>query len=97
MLRMKNPAHPGELVRETFDELGVSVADAANALGVTRQQLHNVVAARSDITTEMAIRLEKALGSTADTWLRMQLNYNLAQARKNAGKLKVKRIEPKVA
>jgi addiction module HigA family antidote len=97
MLRMKNPAHPGELIRETLDELGVSISDAANALGVTRQQLHNVVAARSDLTTEMAIRLEKALGSTADTWLRMQVNYNLAQARKNASKLKVKRIEPKVA
>src|SRR5437763_4441341 len=97
MLRMKNPAHPGELVRETLDELGVSVADAANALGVTRQQLHNVVAARSDITTEMAIRLEKALGSTADTWLRMQVNYNLAKARKKTSSLKVKRIEPKVA
>jgi addiction module HigA family antidote len=97
MLRMKNPAHPGELIRETLEELGVSISDAANALGVTRQQLHNVVAARSDITTEMALRLEKALGSTADTWLRMQVNYNLAKARKKTSSLKVKRIEPKVA
>jgi addiction module HigA family antidote len=94
---MKNPAHPGELIRETLEELGVSISDAANALGVTRQQLHNVVAARSDITTEMALRLEKALGSTADTWLRMQVNYNLAKARKKTSNLKVKRIEPKVA
>ena len=94
---MKNPAHPGELVRETLHELDVSVTDAANALGVTRQQLHNLVAARSDLTTEMAIRLEKALGSTADTWLRMQLNYNLAQARKDAAKLKVRRIVSRVA
>jgi addiction module HigA family antidote len=97
MLRMKNPAHPGELIRETLQELGVSISDAANALGVTRQQLHNVVAARSDVTTEMALRLEKALGSTADTWLRMQVNYNLAKARKKTSSLKVKRIEPKVA
>jgi addiction module HigA family antidote len=97
MLRMKNPAHPGELIRETLDELGVSISDAANALGVTRQQLHNIVAARSDLTTEMAIRLEKALGSTADTWLRMQVNYNLAQARKESAGLKVTRIQPKVA
>jgi addiction module HigA family antidote len=97
MLRMKNPAHPGELIRETLEELGVSISDAANALGVTRQQLHNVVAARSDVTTEMALRLEKALGSTADTWLRMQVNYNLAKARKKTSSLKVKRIEPKVA
>jgi addiction module HigA family antidote len=97
MIRMKNPAHPGELIRETLEELGVSISDAANALGVTRQQLHNVVAARSDVTTEMALRLEKALGSTADTWLRMQVNYNLAKARKKTSSLKVKRIEPKVA
>jgi plasmid maintenance system antidote protein VapI len=45
----------------------------------------------------MALRLEKALGSTADTWLRMQVNYNLAKARKKTSSLKVKRIEPKVA
>jgi addiction module HigA family antidote len=97
MIRMKNSAHPGDLIRETLKELGVSISDAANALGVTRQQLHNVVAARSDLTTEMAIRLEKALGSRADTWLRMQVNYNLAKARKKTSSLKVKRIEPKVA
>jgi addiction module HigA family antidote len=97
MIRMKNPAHPGELIQETLEELGVSISDAANALGVTRQQLHNVVAARSDLTTEMALRLEKALGSTADSWLRMQVNYNLAKARKKTSSLKVKRIEPKVA
>jgi antitoxin HigA-1 len=97
MIRMKNPAHPGELIREMLEELRVSISDAANALGVTRQQLHNVVAARSDLTTEMALRLEKALGSTADTWLRMQVNYNLAKARKKTSGLKVKRIEPKVA
>jgi addiction module HigA family antidote len=97
LLRMKNPGHPGELIRETLDELGVSITDAANALGVTRQQLHNIVAARSDLTTEMAIRLEKALGSTADTWLRMQVNYNLARARKKSASLKVRRIQPKLA
>jgi antitoxin HigA-1 len=95
MLTMKNPTHPGELVREILTELGVSVSDAARALGVTRQQLHNVMAGRSVVTPEMAVRLEKALGSTADTWLRMQMNYDLAQIKQ--ANIKVRRIEAKVA
>jgi addiction module HigA family antidote len=94
---MKNPAHPGELIRDNIDELGLSVSEAAKGLGVTRQQLHNVIAGRSVVTPEMAVRLEKAIGSTADTWLRMQMNYDLAQIRKHAASIKVKRFEPKVA
>jgi len=89
---MKNPPHPGELVGDNLDELGVSVSDAAKALGISRQQLHNVIAGRYGITPEMAMRLEKALGSTADTWLRMQMNYDLAQLRAKAASLKVKRL-----
>ena len=94
---MKNPAHPGELVRDNIDELGLSISEAAKGLGVTRQQLHNIIARRSAITPEMAVRLEKAIGSTADTWLRMQMNYDLAQIRKRGASIKVKRFEPKVA
>ena len=97
MLPMKNPAHPGELIRETLNELGVSISEAAKVLGITRQQLHNLIAGRSGVTAEMAVRLEKALGSTADTWLRMQMNYDLAQIRRRASSINVKRIEPKVA
>jgi addiction module HigA family antidote len=93
MLRMKNPAHPGELIRETLAELGVSVSEAAKVLGITRQQLHNVISGRSGVTAEMAVRLEKALGSTADTWLHMQMNYELAQIRARAASIKVKRIK----
>jgi addiction module HigA family antidote len=93
MLRMKNPAHPGELIGETLAELGVSVSEAAKVLGITRQQLHNVISGRSGVTAEMAVRLEKALGSTADTWLRMQMNYELAQIRERAASIKVKRIK----
>ena len=70
---MKNPPHPGELVGDNLEALGVSVTDAAKALGISRQQLHNVIAGRYGITPEMAMRLEKALGSTADTWLGMQM------------------------
>jgi addiction module HigA family antidote len=93
MLPMKNPAHPGELVGDTLAELGVSVTEAAKRLGITRQQLHNVISGRSGVTAEMAVRLEKALGSTADTWLRMQMNYELAQIRQRAASIKVKRIK----
>ena len=93
-MTMKNPPHPGELVGDNLDELGVSVSDAAKALGISRQQLHNVIAGRYGITPEMAMRLEKALGSTADTWLRMQMNYDLAQLRAKGASLKVKRLIP---
>jgi addiction module HigA family antidote len=96
-MEMKNPAHPGELVKACLDDLGLSVAEAAKGLGVTRQQLHNVIAARSSITPEMAIRFEKAFGSTADTWLRMQMNYDLAQMRLRASGIVVERLRPKVA
>jgi len=94
---MKNPPHPGEMIGDSIDEMGVSIVDAAKALGVTRQQLHNVIAGRSAISPEMAIRLEKALGSTADAWLRLQANYDLAQVRAKSASIKVTRLAPKVA
>ena len=78
---MKSPSHPGELVKENIDELGLSVAVAARGLGVTRQQLHNVVAGKSAVSPEMAIRLEKAFGGSADFWLRMQAAFDLARLR----------------
>jgi antitoxin HigA-1 len=87
---MKNPSHPGQLIRADIDELGLTVVDAAKGLGITRQQLHAVIAGRAGVTPEMAIRLEKAIGSTADTWLRMQMNYDLSQARKRS--INVKRL-----
>jgi len=96
-MEMKNPVHPGLLVKECLDDLGLSVAEAAKGLGITRQQLHNIIAGRSGVTPEMAIRFEKALGSTADTWLRMQMNYDLVQMRKRASSIVVERFAPKVA
>jgi addiction module HigA family antidote len=90
---MKSPSHPGRLIKADIDELGISVIDAAKALGISRQQLHAVISGRAGVTPEMAVRLEKALGSTADTWLRMQMNYDLAQVRK-AGAINVKRLAP---
>jgi addiction module HigA family antidote len=97
IMPMKNPPHPGELLKDNVDELGLSVAEAAKGLGVTRQQLYNVINGKSAITPEMAVRLEKALGGTADLWLRMQVNYDLAQVRRNDRAIKVRRLSPKAA
>jgi addiction module HigA family antidote len=94
---MKNPPYPGEMIGDSIEEMGVSIVEAAKGLGVTRQQLHNIIAGRSAISPEMAFRLEKALGSSADTWLRMQANYDLAQIRRRAASIKVTRLAPKVA
>jgi addiction module HigA family antidote len=71
--------------------LGLSVTEGAKVLGVTRQALNNVVNGKSGISPEMAIRLAKAFGSTAETWLGMQLAYDLAAARKDESKIRVRR------
>ncbi|MGB9153203.1 MAG: HigA family addiction module antitoxin [Alphaproteobacteria bacterium] len=89
---MKKPPHPGEMIGDSLKELGVSISAAARGLGVTRQQLHNLISGRSGIVPEMAYRLEKALGSTADAWLRMQANYDLAQIRTRSSSIKVTRL-----
>jgi len=89
---MKNPVHPGRIVRhDCLDPLGLSVTEGAKVLGVTRQALNNVVNGKSGISPNMAIRLAKAFGSTPDTWLRMQLAYDLAAALKQENKIKVRR------
>jgi addiction module HigA family antidote len=91
-MRMKNPVHPGRIVRQDcIEPLGLTVTKAAKVLGVTRQALNNVVNCRSGISPEMAIRLSKAFGSSPEMWLRMQLAYDLAQARKEESKIKVRR------
>ena len=95
---MKNPPHPGEMIGDEIEALGVSISDAAKALGVTRQQLHNLIAGRSGITPEMAVRLEMAIGGSADTWMRLQTNCDLAQIRNRTTPLKVKKLmRPEVA
>jgi len=94
---MKNPPHPGEMIGDSIEEMGLSVSEAARGLGVTRQQLHNVIAGRSAISPDMAFRLEQALGSSADAWLRMQADHDLAKIRARATAIKVTRLAPKVA
>jgi antitoxin HigA-1 len=95
---MKHPPHPGEMIGDEIEALGVSISDAAKALGVTRQQIHNLIAGRSGITSEMAVRLEMAIGGSADTWVRLQTIYDLAQIRNRTTPLKVKKlVRPEVA
>ncbi len=92
-MSMKNPPHPGGIVKDCIEELGLSVTEAATILDVTRPTLSRVINGRSAISPEMAIRLSKAFGSTAEMWLRMQSAYDLAQARLHADAINVSRYE----
>jgi antitoxin HigA-1 len=89
---MKNPPHPGGAVlHDCIEPLGLSITDAATALGVSRNSLSELVNAKRGISPEMAIRLAKAFGGSPQSWLTQQLNYDLAQI--SADKIKVKRLE----
>lgn len=95
-MRMKKPPHPGLSVRhDCLEPLGLSVTEGAKTLGVTRQTLNNLVNGKGGISAEMAIRLDKAFGGGAETWLRLQMAYDLAGAEKKAGKMRVTRVRGK--
>jgi len=92
-MSMKNPPHPGEGVRDAIENgLGLTVTAAAEGLGVSRKTLSQILNGRSSITTEMAIRLEKGIGSSAAAWLRMQMAYDLTLAQRSARRIKVKKL-----
>ena len=93
---MKNPPHPGELVRyDCVEPLGLSITDAAKALNVTRQALNNLVNGKSGISPEMAVRLSKVFNGSAEFWMRLQLNYDLAQIERKAAKIVVRPLSKK--
>ncbi|MDQ0470620.1 HigA family addiction module antitoxin [Labrys wisconsinensis] len=94
---MKSPPHPGSLVKDELEAMGLSVAEAAQGLGVTRQQLYKVIKGDSAVSPDMALRLEKAIGGTAAAWLRMQTAFDLAQVRQREAEIVVTRLVPKVA
>src|SRR3970282_669582 len=92
---MKNPPHPGEIIREeVIHALGLSVTSAAKILGVRRATLSDVANGKSAVSAEMALRLEKAFGVSMDLLLKMQAGYDAAQARLHGDQIKVKRYKP---
>ena len=95
---MKRPPHPGRIVRqECIEPLGLTVTEAAARLDVTRQNLNNLLNGKSGISPEMAIRLDKAFGGTAEGWLALQTAFDLALARKKVRAITVKRYVPAAA
>lgn len=92
-MAMKRPVHPGAIVREDcLKPLGLSVTESARRLGVGRQTLSNLVNEKASVSIEMAYRLSKAFGSTPETWLRMQLAFDLARSRHLERTIEVERI-----
>ena len=93
---MKNPPHVGGVIRrEVIEPLGLTVSQAAKALGVGRQALSSLLNGKAALTSDMAIRIEKAFGPKMEHLMRMQLAHDLAQAREGEGKIKVKRFREK--
>ncbi len=90
---MYNPPHPGEVIRELcLDPLGLSVTEAAEALGISRKTLSAILNGRAGLSPEMAIRLSIAFDTTAESWLNQQTQYDLWQAEQRRTKLQVKRL-----
>ena len=90
---MHNPPHPGEVIRELcIEPLGLSVTEAAAALGVSRKTLSNILNGHAGISPEMAVRLSIAFDTTSESWLNQQLQYDLWFAEKERKKLKVKKL-----
>jgi antitoxin HigA-1 len=93
-MTMKNPSHPGSIVRhDCLEPLGLSVTEGAKVLRVTRQTLNNLVNGKAGVSAEMAVRLSKAFGSEPEFWLLLQMNYDLAEVRRREAKIDVKRFK----
>ena len=93
-MTMHNPPHPGEFIRETYiDPFDISIRSLAESLGVASSTLARIVSMRSGISPEMALRLSKALGRSAESWLAMQHNFDLWQAKKTADLSDVQKVQ----
>jgi addiction module HigA family antidote len=91
-MHMHNPAHPGEVIRGAcLAPLGLTVTEAAHALGVTRKALSDLLNGHSAVSPDMAIRLEQVFGTTADAWLRMQMQRDLWPARQRNAQIRINR------
>ena len=92
-MKMHNPPHPGEILRELcLEPLNITVTDAAEALGVSRKTLSAILNGRAGISPEMAVRLSIAFGTSAESWLNLQTQYDLWQAEQNRKKRRVKKL-----
>jgi len=92
-MKMHKPPHPGEILRELcLEPLGLTVTEAADALGVSRKTLSAILNGRAGISPEMAVRLSIAFHTTAESWLRQQLQFDLWHAEQNRRKLKVRSL-----
>jgi addiction module HigA family antidote len=98
MRTMYNPPHPGEILADTIlrGDRGIRVTEFAEKLGMTRTAISRIIHGRASISTDMSIRLEEALGTSAETWLAMQAAYDLWQAKKNKRRKKIARIAMKI-
>lgn len=97
-MAMTNPPHPGDMIRtEILEPLGLSVSAAAEALGIRRATLSDLINEKSSLTAEMALRIEKAFGPRMDHLLRMQLAHDVAQMRNRSDEIKVSRYTPDLA
>ncbi|MFZ0544050.1 MAG: HigA family addiction module antitoxin [Candidatus Promineifilaceae bacterium] len=97
-MQMYNPPHPGEVLKELcLEPLGISIARAARALGVSRKTLSAIVNGRAGISPDMALRLSIAFNTTAESWLNQQTQYDLWLARQNQESMKVERLVPATA
>ena len=94
-MRMHNPPHPGEILKSLcLEPLGLTVTDAAEALGVSRKTLSSILNGRAGISPEMAIRLSIAFGTTAESWLNQQTQFDLWHTEQRRKKLNVTRLAP---
>ncbi len=91
-MTMKQPVHPGKIIKHAVEASGLSITEAAERLGVTRQTLSRVTNEKTSLSPEMAVRVSKAFGSTVEHWMRMQMAYDLANVEKTAKSIKVKRF-----
>lgn len=90
-MKMFNPPHPGEVLRELcLEPLGLTVTEAADALGVSRKTLSALLNGRAGVSPEMAIRLSKAFDTSAESWLAQQMHYDLWMAEQSLGDIEVR-------
>ena len=92
-MRMHNPPHPGEIIRKLcLEPLGLTVTDAASALGISRKTLSALLNGRAGISPEMAVRLSIAFGTSSESWMNQQTQYDLWHAEKRRKDLRVSRV-----